>query len=293
MSDRCHAVSHLNPAPEPTRVESGSAFDVSRFADMLIIAHQTGRQLYTPDKTRAPPDKDAAYAIQTEVAGRLGSEVAGWKAALTPQGPVAAPIFRRLVSADNTVRPAQSGRVTGIEIELAIRLKHGVGQSMIDLHDESDLPEPAGELFVGMELIGGRFRDEISVPATAFLADNLGNAGYVLGEEIDRSQIADIGRSVCRVEIDGEVAFQGLAKHPNGDPLAPFRACLSNPPSKFVAFRAAQFVTTGSLCGLLPVTRPNKIEAMILGIGRVTCQFAWDSTKPEPVGGSHEVTEMG
>ena len=255
--------------PPRERRPGGNAeagFDPTRLAAQLIDAHRTGRPCDPPSATDAPANHERAYEIQAKVAAGLGEEIAGWKAALTPHGPVMAPIFRRLVSASDSIRRTPSNSPTGIEIELAIWLRPDT------IAGASDIADTAHELFIGIELIGGRFNLATEVPFTAFLADNLGNSGYVIGEQIFSRPAIEITDAPLRVVVDGRVMFEGPARHPNGDPLAPLKAC-SGLARGLGGFRPGQFVTLGSICGVIDVNRPSRIEASISGWGGVACAF--------------------
>lgn len=241
-------------------------------AHRLVEAHRDGRRLPAPQAGDAPPDFAASYAIQALVAARVGGPVAGWKAALSPQGPVVAPIFASSVSAGGAPRPAGGPPVFGVELECAFRLGSAPGAGGAS----RSAPEPAPpimEVRLGVELIGSRFVDPGAAPFTAFLADNLANAGYCFGETIDPQGLPSLENAVCRVEIDGRLVFEGAPRHPNGDPRAPLGPCLPVLAAHPAGYAAGQFVTTGSLCGVLAVERPRRIDAVIDGVGRVQCLF--------------------
>lgn len=249
------------------RDHAEAAFDPTPLAAQLIDAYRTGRPCEPPDPSDAPPNHEIAYEIQALVAAGLGEEIAGWKAAITPHGPAMAPIFRELVSANDSIRRMRSIPPTGIEIEFATWLPPDAIAGGLDMVDT------ARELFVGIELIGGRFNLATAVPFTAFLADNLGNSGYVVGEQINSRAAMDITNVTLSVVVDGRLMFEGPAKHPNGDPLATLKACSGLTAGDLGGFRLGQFVTLGSICGVIEVDRPSRIEASVSGFGGVTCAF--------------------
>lgn len=252
---------------------SHSVYDPRQFSSRLVSAHQTGRPIVGDERIAHPPDTGSAVAVQSEVARLLRAETAGWKLACTSDHLVAAPIFAELVTGDGVVTSPIKELVTGIEVELAFRLKPEFVESGTQFPPELNLSEAIDSAFIGIELIGSRFQDTDGLPFTSLLADNLGNAGYVIGGAFDPDLLAEIEKTHCQIEVDGVLVFDEWAKHPNGDPLWPLRRFISSPERGSMAPESARFFTTGSLCGLVPVTKPSRIKASIAGFGDVECRF--------------------
>jgi len=256
-------------------------YDSSRLAASLMDAHRTGRLVAAPDAASAPPDYGSADAIQSQVAIGLDREIGGWKTAISPIGPIAGPIYEDLISRNNAERPAQAPPVTGIEIEFAFRLKPGMAGAAgaTDAGDGiADILPAIDGLWVGIELVASRYEPGGEVPFTAFLADNMSNAGYVLGDPVDLARLRDFDRMTGRVAVDGAEVFSGPLIHGSGDPLAPLGACLRQRSPGFARRAPQAFITTGNLCGLLAVRAPRRVEAWIRmpdgGEFGVACRFA-------------------
>lgn len=223
-------------------------------ADRLVEARRAGSLVLDPP---VPADVDEALALQDAVARALGQPLGGWKVAMPPAGPVAAPIFAPDVKAAPTVWRRSDW--LAIEVEVAFRLKR-------DFDPAGGVTAEAAEALLGVEMVRSRLADGPRSPFTAFLADNLGNDGYVLGPTLVGAPDAVLGRR-CRVTLDGEVLHDAPAAHPQGDVVAPLLANAGN--RRLGGFRTGQFVTTGSLCGLVIVPRPGRLVCEVEGLGSI------------------------
>lgn len=251
---------------------SSGAFDAESFTAALVHARRTGQQIATDAVGVPPPDLAAAFAVQGSVARTLGAATAGWKVSSAPDGALSAPIFADLVSGDGETSPVSAGRVIGLEVEIALRLR----PDFIEAGRPNPAPvtEAIEAVSIGIELIGSRFADHAAVPFTAHLADCLANAGYVVGAAVDPAIVAAIGRAACRVEIDGRVVHDEVTKHPDGDPLSGLVAGAASAETAAGPWTAEHFFTTGTLCGVVPVSGPCRITASIGDFGSVTTILA-------------------
>src|SRR4030095_15613465 len=132
-----------------------------------------------------------------------------------------------------------------------------------------EIAEAIGEVLIGIEFIHWRFATAEPPPFLAFLADNLGNGGYVTGEATRDFRSLNLARRRCRMSVDAALAHDRLGGHPQDDPLAPLIACLGQVLMGLGGFRAGQFVTTGSLIVPLRPERRTVIRAELDGIGSV------------------------
>lgn len=232
---------------------------VRRLAALVIEAHRTGEPIVDPP---VPADRAAAMDCQAEVAAAVGA-VAGWKVAVPPQGPVAAPLLLPLICPDGSDRPYADG--LAIEVEIACRLAADVPAGA----DRRAVEAAVDSLLLGIELIRPRLADAGRAPFSVFLSDNLGNAGYVVGPDIAPGPSIDPGGRRCRVTLDGAVLFDAPAAHPQGDVLAPLVAWAAAPNDRLGGLRRGQIVTTGSLCGVVTVPGPGLLAAEIDGFGSI------------------------
>lgn len=239
-------------------------------AAMIASAHRSGERL-SPDRTPALTSLVDAMAVQAEVAGRLSAKVAAWKVAISADGtPVAAPIFGHLVHPGGATVGRPSNGPLGIEVEIAFRLARDLPPRPGNPYTREEVLAAAGTTLIGVELLDSRFVDRTKVAFLSALADNMTNGGYVAGDEIADWRALDLKAARCRILVDGEVVHDRVGGHPVGDPVAPFLAYASSQIDRLGGFKAGQIITTGSLCGVIDLDRPCKLEAEISGIGRVS-----------------------
>jgi 2-keto-4-pentenoate hydratase len=238
-------------------------------ADALVGAHLAGRGTLS-SSLAAPVNHASAMQIQAWVQQRLARPVGGWKVAIGPQQlPVAAPLLD--IYPDSTDIALHDNCF--VEVELAVRLRKDIPRRETGSYGRSDILDSVDGVFLGIEVIGGRFDDVAHVPFLSFLADNLGNKSYVIGASVPLSALDDINGLDCQVTLDTEPLHHAPASHPAGDPLIPLLAYANAQSDLLGGLKAGQLVTTGSLCGLLPVRAPGLLEARIARLGQISVRF--------------------
>lgn len=235
------------------------------YAETLLAAHR-GQQL--PEAMAASPPHDLASAMraQGDVARGLRATLAGWKVGFSPDGvAVAGPLYGSVVQpAPASVALPERGFI--VEIELAFRLARDLPAKP---YTRDEILEAVDEALIGVELIAGRYGEPPAVPYYAFLADNIGNAGYVTGASTGAFHPLDLKALSLRFTVDGDVVQEGRGGHPQGDPVEPLRAYASQPNDDLGGPRKGQVITTGSLTKPLRLDRAARIEASLEAVGRV------------------------
>lgn len=250
--------------------DHSSLFGEKAFADELVRAHLTGRGAAAAALS-VPPSPASAMQVQALVQKQLGKTVGGWKVAIGPQQlPVAAPLLD-LYSDKTQIALFQNCK---IEIELAVQLGKDIPKRETGSYQRSDMLDSIEHVLMGIEVIGGRFDPPTNVPFFSFLADNLGNRGYVVGGKVPLAALREINGLDCHVTLGGQTLHHAAAAHPNGDPLAPLLAYANAQSDCLGGLKAGQIVTTGSLCGVLPVSAAGLIEANVAQVGRVSVRFS-------------------
>lgn len=240
--------------------------DLSSLAQVLRDRHR-GADGRSFDDAELPPDFASAMRVQREVCEALRERVAGWKVGFSPDAVgVAGPIYARLMHVSGT-RVALPPRGFIVEIELAFRLAADLPARD---YVRDDILDATSEILIGVELVAGRRGEPPSVPYLAFLADNVGNAGYVTGAATRNFRALDLKALPLRFSIDGDVVEAKLGGHPQGDPVEPLRVVATRPADELGGFRRGQIVTTGSLSKPLRIDRPARIDASLEGVGNVS-----------------------
>lgn len=252
------APEHSRPSEKPS------------IADQLVRAHLTGRRVASPSMP-VPHSLASAMQVQASVQDRLARPVGGWKVAIGPQQvPVAAPLLYLYPdSAEISLFPDCM-----IELELAVHLRKDLPRRENGAYDRSGILDAIENLVLGIEVIGGRFDDAANVPFLSFLADNLGNRGYVVGENLPLSALGAVNGLSCNVTLSGQPLYEAAASHPAGDPLFPLLAYANAQSDHLGGLKAGQVVTTGSLCGVLPIRTAGLLEAGISQVGQISVRFS-------------------
>jgi 2-keto-4-pentenoate hydratase len=234
------------------------------YTDALVAAHRG--QPSPPAAASTPADHAAAMRIQRDVTRALGATVAGWKVGFSPEGvPVAGPLYASVVR-PGPARVSLPDRGFIVEIELAFRLARDLPPKA---YTRDDILAAIDEALIGIELVAGRRGELPTVPYLAFLADNIGNAGYVTGASTRDFRALDLKALPLRFTVDGTLVQEGRGGHPQGDPVEPLRAYASQPNDELGGLRKGQLITTGSLTKPLRVDRAARIDASIESVGSV------------------------
>jgi 2-keto-4-pentenoate hydratase len=231
----------------------------SALEDTLIAARRAGTRVSAQDLT-APADLEAAMAAQARIFRAITSDVKGWKLGLRPeQLAVSGPMFPILESSNDKV-PAMPWRPgMAIEVEVAVRLGEDLPRGA---WSREDIKRAVASVHAGIEVIDSRLVEGGQSPFLIFLAEAMGNGGYVVGPGIADRLADQFDGLTITIRADGEQIYSGSAVHPTKDPLLPLLAYARAPNDVLGGLKAGQIVTTGALCGVVAVPRPARIEVL-------------------------------
>ncbi len=242
-------------------------------AAALADRYRTKTRMATPAAAQSL-DRAGAFATQAAVAEAIGVGVGGWKVAMPDGVSTAAPMFDDVILAGGARwRLPEGGAI--VEIELGVRLTRDLPPRPGQPYTREEIGAAVGNAMVGVELIASRF-DDMPPPkhANAWLADNMGNAAYVTGDEKPLSSIGDPATLRCRYWADGELKQDFVGGHPAGDPLMWILSWANAQEDRLGGLKAGQVVTTGSLTIPALFEKPTRIEAELDRIGRVSVELA-------------------
>jgi 2-keto-4-pentenoate hydratase len=241
--------------------------DVEHVAQALANAYALHHPVVEPTFS-VPADVAEAAEVQAAVAKRLDARVAGWKLGYTPEGvPVAGPIFDRFLKASGAHFPMRAAPVWGVEPEIAVRLGADLPRRIVQSYTREEILSAIDSVLVGIEVVASRIIDHKSAPFLFYLADNIGHAGYAFGAEKRHWQDLDLANLRATLTINGEMVHDAVGGHPTVDPLKPLVDYANAQSDRLGGLRAGQIITTGSLCGLVPVEGPGEVTAAIDRIG--------------------------
>ena len=254
--------------PSPGAAQPESADATQALGRLLADATRTGTPLAAPalaESGLVPASREAAMAAQAACVALLGKPVAGWKVAIGPGGiPLAAPMLELHDAQAAAPVGCRVPALKAIEVEFAFRLRADLPARVGAPYGRDEVLGCVAAIHLGIELISFRLQEEAKVDLPLFLADRLGNGGYVLGPQVDRSTLETaIGRRASqdlRVLVDGETRYSAKPSHPNDDPLAPLVAYANAQNDALGGLRAGQIITTGSLCGVIAAAPPCRLQ---------------------------------
>lgn len=225
----------------------------------LIEAQRAGRH----DLDASPYssiDRDAAYRMQVATMAALSDAPALLKTIITPDGLGAcAPIYRSRFGNSGAFQ-LSSPTITGLEVEVGLVLASDLTSEAAN-RDEIDIIEAVSHYFVGIEVCGTRYADRTLSGVNGGLADNASAYGYVI-DPIHRDAGADIENYDVHLEFAGQQIWSAPAKHSFGTVLNSFIAYAKNQHPAF-PLKAGTIVTTGSLCGLVPITGTGHVSGRL------------------------------
>jgi 2-keto-4-pentenoate hydratase len=246
-----------------------AATPLQPLVDAIVGARRSGA-LARRDAQLERADRRVGYATQQAVVAALGESVAGWKVGMLADGtPMAAPMLAGDICPSGATWKLPPHGALVVEVEVALRLARDLPARPGKPYTRDEVAAAVGEVLVGIELLASRFAGDGFPPFPLHLADNLGNAGYVIGEATRDFASLDLARLRCRHALDGTQAHDAIGGHPQGDPWLPVLACLNEGLLPLGGFRAGQVITTGSLIKPARIDAPVRLDATLDGIGRV------------------------
>lgn len=250
------------------------AFDPSRIARRLAEAFADGTRVLSADLTVA--DEAQAYAAQNawvvDVV-QAGGHVAGWKvgAPNNDSPPNGAPLPSHCVHANGAALGARASSMRGMELELAVRLKHDLlpGDRMLS---REDIAAAIGEVLPTLELVDSRLTETLKAPFFTRLADLASHGALVVGTPagtIDPAAL-DLTRLHTRLSVDGQVKVDVTGGHTAPDLWRLLAWLARHAQARGLPLRAGQVITTGSCTGLVVAEPGSLVEGELTGIGRVS-----------------------
>ncbi|WCK80184.1 fumarylacetoacetate hydrolase family protein [Agrobacterium fabrum] len=241
--------------------------------DIIALAHQLhglrleNRQVPTHQLTSMPSMIEDALEVQREFSKLEGADTSAWKVAKSPDGsPVVAPLHPYQDAAPYAALPWRTGMK--IEVEIAVRLDKDLPVRTDKVYERSDIEAAISDAYLGAELVWSGIAEGGSVSFPAFLADRLGNAGYIRGPAIPLEALQPGSSIPLKLWLNKQIAYDDTAQHPSKDVLS-WLCDYANDRTRLVSsLRAGTIITTGSLCGALHVTDPGEISAQ-LGVDAV------------------------
>ena len=220
-----------------------------------IIEARRSRRILAPLGAIAPKTPEAGYALQKEVALRLGGvPPAGFKIGATTRqmqtllglsGPAAGFVPKAgLRTTPATARHADFVN-PGVECEVGLRLARDIAPGPCTREQAA---EAVGEVFAAMEIVEKRYDDLAKLGTPTLIADQVFHAGGVLGTPVSGWRGLDLGAARGRLTVNGEVRGEGVGADLLGHPMEALAWLASSAcAAAFGGLRAGQVVFLGSV----------------------------------------------
>ena len=160
--------------------------------------------------------------------------------------------------------------IRGVEAEFAFVLGEDVAPRAADKpYDAHELlTTKVKSVMPAVEVCGSRMPAQAKASAAALIADGAGNDRVLLGWDslADARGIpaASLRDQTAEVHIDGAVVAKGSGKEVLGSPVDSLAWFVNHvvQGSPRLTLRAGQFIITGAMCGLVPITKSSYVRVV-------------------------------
>lgn len=224
-----------------------------------------------PDGLR-PLDIAEAEAIQLATYAALGWGIGGWKVARGRPGFFAAPMPDATMMRMPT-SPLQLPAGAGVELELALRLRHGIAVADLPGLVPAEMPQHA-DLVVLFEIVGGRYLRGAPITEPERIADCVANIGAVFGMPVGPWSWPDMERPHMRLFFDEVEVARNDGPHRQAPLVDLVDAWRGRCVAMSHAPKAGEVITLGSLTGLLDLPASGaRLRGEFVGRGAVACEI--------------------
>ncbi|MBY3129856.1 fumarylacetoacetate hydrolase family protein [Rhizobium laguerreae] len=236
-------------------------FDPRTLVARLHSLRQAGRQEAT-DTFALPADLHQAMEAQNLLTAADHISSNAWKVTVSPQGQaVTAPLYPYAKAASGADIPWYPG--LKFETEIAVRLGGDLPVRAGIPYSRAEVVEAISTVYLGAELLVSAVKESGSVSFLLFVADRLGNSGYVLGPEVEKSVVDTAAGTPLKVTHAGRTIYDGPAQHPKGDVLTWLVDYANDGVRPETSLRAGALITTGTLSGAIELTEPGEIDILL------------------------------
>ncbi|RFB87095.1 hypothetical protein B5K11_27185 [Rhizobium leguminosarum bv. trifolii] len=147
-----------------------------------------------------------------------------------------------------------------IEVEIAVELCQDLPVRKDRTYERADIEAAISHAYLGAEMVWSGLSEGGTISFPAFLADRLGNMGFVRGPALPLAVLQPGSNIPLKLRLNGQVAFDAAGQHPTKDPLTWLCDYANDRSRPATALRAGSIITTGSLCGAIEVPGPGDVS---------------------------------
>lgn len=247
-------------------------FDPRALAAKLHGLRQAAKQ--EPTGAFSPPaDLKQAMETQNALKAEEGVTSNAWKVTASPEGqPVTSPLHPYAEAVSGATIAWYPG--LKFETEIAVRFGKDLPYRKGAPYSRAEVLEAISTAYLGAELLVSAVKESGAVSFPLFLADRLGNSGYVLGPSISKSFIDTAASTPLKVTQGSKTIYDGLAKHPKGDVMTWLVDYANDPLRPEDSLKSGALITTGTLSGAVELTEPGEIDIRFSDGARLTLSVA-------------------
>ncbi len=246
-----------------------------------ILAARNPKRILAPLGALAPADAEAGYAVQRQLAERLGAvPPAGFKIGATTKQ---MQDYLGLTGPAGGFVPASGLHANGATLRFADFLNPGV-ECEVGLRLGADLPPgpctaeqaaaAVAEVFPAIEIVEKRYGDLGELGTPTLIADQVFHAAGVLGAPAADWRGIDLGAVRGDFHINGKVVASGHGRDLLGHPLNALAWLAgSGAAAAFGRLKAGQVVFLGSVTPPIWLDGPGPVEAVFSGLGTARLHF--------------------
>lgn len=242
-------------------------FDPTTLAASLMQAKARIRS----DTLVAPSTIAEAFAVQAITMADAPAAPLGYKVARSPEGAAVTGRLLPLHLGGDATFPWRAG--VAIEAEIAVRLATAL-PPRAGGYTRDEVKKAVGSVHLGLEVLDSRLVEGSRSPYLLFLSDRLGNAGYLLGPEVPAALVDDVAGTPLEITLGDEIIFADAAKHPAGDVVAWLVDWANREDRPASSLGAGEIITTGSLCGAVPLAKAGLLTIKLGAEHLLTANFA-------------------
>ena len=250
-------------------------------ADTILAARQARRAL-APLGDATPADPAAGYAVQRQVAERLGAvPPAGFKIGATTKqmqsylglsGPAAGFVPRENLRPDGATLRFADFIGVGVECEVGVRLGRDLPVGPCTREQAAAAVE---SVHPAIEVVEKRYPADLSELGTpTLIADQVFHAAGLMGEPVPDWRKVDLGAARGELRVDGTVKGAGHGRDLLGHPLEALAWLAgSGAAEAFGGLKAGQVVWLGSVTPPIWLDGPCAVEAAFDLLGTARLRF--------------------
>jgi len=245
---------------------------IDQAASLLAAARRNREPLSRLPEDCRPATLDEAFAIEHATVAKLGDRIAGWKAALLPDGQLSyGIILASVVRRSGDSIDVRDVPLLGMEGEIAFRFLEDVpARATPYSYDELAARVVAFPL---IEVVASRYADYAGTPVIERTADMMSNGAFVVGDDQPGWRTMDLVNIPVSLTFDDRVVVEKNGGHALGDPFS-LVVDMVDRLRATTGVQAGQMITTGAYTGMNVAKKGERITARFAGFHACTVTTA-------------------